>query len=210
MWIKICGMTDEDAVAAALSAGVEAIGFVFAPSVRQVTPERAAALSRAMRGRAAVVAVTLHPTQQLIDTILREVRPDVLQSDLDDLRALSLPSTLGLLPVLRSGSTASGSPALAHHHGRLLFEGARSGSGHTADWSAAAQLAGSGELILAGGLHPANVGEAIRSVRPFGVDVSSGVEHAPGHKSPEKIAQFVAAARAAFKECDEHGNRSVG
>jgi phosphoribosylanthranilate isomerase len=205
MWIKICGMTDEDAVVAAVGAGVDAIGFVFAPSVRQVTPERAATLSRAMRGRAAVVAVTLHPTQLLIDTILREVRPDVLQTDLDDLHSLSLPRTLGLLPVVRSGSTAP-----ARYRGRLLFEGARSGSGDTADWNAAAQLARSGELILAGGLHPSNVGEAIRVVRPFGVDVSSGVEHAPGHKSPEKIAQFVAAARAAFKECDEHGDRSVG
>ncbi len=82
----------------------------------------------------------------------------------------------------------------------MLFEGPVSGSGQTTDWEAAADLARRCELILAGGLNPLNVGVAVRHVRPFGVDVSSGVEEQPGVKSAEKIEQFVAAARVAALE----------
>ena len=83
---------------------------------------------------------------------------------------------------------------------RVLFEGPLSGSGLTTDWDAAAELARRGEVILAGGLNPDNVGAALRRVRPFGVDVSSGVEDAPGIKSAVKIEKFVAAARLAALE----------
>jgi phosphoribosylanthranilate isomerase len=79
---------------------------------------------------------------------------------------------------------------------RLLFEGAVSGSGTTADWDAAAKLAARTQLILAGGLDPGNVGAAIRHVRPWGVDVSSGVERRRGEKDAQKIKEFVARARA--------------
>jgi phosphoribosylanthranilate isomerase len=90
----------------------------------------------------------------------------------------------------------------------MLYEGARSGTGTAADWDQAARLARTTELILAGGLNARNVAIAIRAVRPFGVDVSSGVESAPGHKSPEKIADFVEAARAAFQGIDHERNRN--
>jgi phosphoribosylanthranilate isomerase len=83
---------------------------------------------------------------------------------------------------------------------RVLFEGPVSGSGQVTDWEAGAALAARTEVILAGGLNPGNVGLAVRRVRPFGVDVSSGVEQAPGLKSAEKIEKFVAAARAAAME----------
>jgi len=83
---------------------------------------------------------------------------------------------------------------------RLLFEGPVSGSGQTTDWDEAAALARRAQVILAGGLNPQNVGAAVRHVRPFGVDVSSGVEASPGIKSREKIEQFVLAARAAALE----------
>ena len=83
---------------------------------------------------------------------------------------------------------------------RVLFEGPVSGSGQTTDWDMAAGLARRIEVILAGGLNPLNVAAAIRHVRPFGVDVSSGVESAPGLKDTAKIAQFVAAARSAATE----------
>ena len=82
---------------------------------------------------------------------------------------------------------------------RLLFEGPVSGTGQASDWQEAAALATRTALVLAGGLHAGNVGEAIARVRPFGVDVSSGVEAAPGQKSPQKIFDFVKAARAAFE-----------
>jgi phosphoribosylanthranilate isomerase len=195
MWIKICGMTSEEAVATALSQRVDAIGFVFAPSVRQLQPQRAAQLAAPARGRTSCIAVTLHPTQALIDQILRVLDPDALQTDIEDLERLRLPSSLRLLPVVRGAVTLRGAMPP-----RLLFEGARSGSGTASDWEQAARLAGATELILAGGLSVHNIASAIGTVRPFGVDVSSGVEAAPGQKSPQKIVEFVQAARAAFRD----------
>ena len=194
-WIKICGMTTPEAVEACLKAQVDAIGFVFAESVRQVTAAKAASLAAPARGRVVCTAVTRHPTQQAIDEIIEVFQPDLLQTDSDDLRGLRLPPQLQLLPVLRRwDGTARNLPP------RLLFEGLTSGSGTPADWTAANQLARESELILAGGLSAANVATAIAAVNPFGVDVSSGVEERPGIKSPVQIARFVEVARRSFQE----------
>jgi phosphoribosylanthranilate isomerase len=192
-FIKLCGMTSPAAVAAALACEVNAIGFVFAPSVRRVTTARAKELAASARHRVACVAVTRHPTRAEVDEILRDFKPDILQTDFDDLATLDLPKTLSVLPVVRPG-------AACELPRRVLFEGPVSGSGQTTDWDAAAGLARRVELILAGGLDPLNVGAAIRHVRPFGVDVSSGIESAPGVKDIAKIEQFVAAARTAATE----------
>ena len=196
MWIKVCGLTTEDAVAAALAAGVDAVGFVFASSVRRVAPAEAARLAAPARGRAACVAVTRHPDPSLVAEILDVFAPDVLQTDSDDLAALGLGARCVTLPVLRSGAVAP-APLPA----RLLYEGPVSGSGQVADWTAAQVLARRAEVVLAGGLNAGNVGAAIRAVQPFGVDVSSGVESAPGVKSATLIHEFVQAARAAGLEC---------
>jgi phosphoribosylanthranilate isomerase len=190
MWIKICGMTTPEAVTAALDAGVDAIGFVFAKSVRQVTPEQASLLAAPARGRIRCVAVTRHPSQHDIDRILTHFNPDILQTDAADLRSLHLPNHLELLPVVRNAEDGADLPA------RLLFEGLASGTGMTCDWTAARQIARRAELVLAGGLNPNNIASAIAEVRPFGVDVSTGVEARPGVKSPAQIAFFVTAARA--------------
>ena len=194
LWIKICGLTDAAAVSAALQAGVDAIGFVFSPSPRQVQPALAARLAVSARGKALCIAVTRHPKQELLDEILREFKPDGWQTDINDLSVLRVPRHLPILPVLRSGS-----PALESPPRRFLFEGPVSGQGVTGDWAEAATLAAHSQLILAGGLRVDNVAAAIASVRPFGVDVSSGVEALPGRKSPELIAAFVVAARAAHE-----------
>ncbi len=199
-WIKICGMTDAAAVSAALDAGVDAIGFVFAPSVRQVSPRRAAELARPARHRVSCIAVTRHPDQSLIDELLRVFRPDLLQTDVEDFARLRLPRTLPRLPVLRAGADHAFCGNLP---ARLLFEGPHSGTGQLSDWQEAARLARETHLILAGGLNAANVAAAIRAVRPFGVDTSSGVEAQPGIKSEAKIAEFVASARAAFSEAEQ-------
>jgi phosphoribosylanthranilate isomerase len=188
-------MTTPEAVAMALDCEVDAIGFVFANSVRRVSAQRANELAVPARQRVACVAVTRHPSREEVAAILRDFKPDILQTDLEDLEQLDLPRTLGVLPVMRAGPA----PACALPR-RLLFEGPTSGSGQTTDWQQAAELARRVEVILAGGLHPANVGAAIRQVQPFGVDVSSGVERSPGIKSIQKIEQFVAAARAAAME----------
>jgi phosphoribosylanthranilate isomerase len=196
MWIKVCGMTSPEAVEAALAAGVDAVGFVFATSVRRVAPARARELAEPARGRVACVAVTQHPEPRLLQEILAVFEPDLLQTDALDLAAVA-PGALrcGVLPVVRSGA-ALPQPLPA----RLLFEGPVSGTGETADWARARELAGRTELVLAGGLRPANVAAAIGRVRPYGVDVSSGVESQPGVKSPALILEFVEAARAAFLE----------
>lgn len=188
-------MTSAEGVAAAVAAGVDAIGFVFAPSVRRVSSERAAELALPARRQVTCVAVAQHPEQYAVDEIVRDLRPDLLQTDLEDFPQLHLPQRLARLPVVRAGS-----PPLAEYPARLLFEGARSGTGELSDWPRAAELALHTRLILAGGLHPGNVAEAIRVVRPFGVDASSGVELRPGVKCATKILEFVRAARVAFGE----------
>lgn len=217
LWIKICGLTSEPGIEAAVAAGADALGFVFARSPRQLSPAHALQLARAVA--VPRIAVMLHPTQAQLDEVCELFRPDVLQTDLEDLATLRVPASLDLLPVLRSmpgrgqpdtsvntplraqadarcetrpHESAHAQPALP---ARLLFEGPRSGAGERADWSAAMQLAARTQLVLAGGLNAANVAEAIRAVRPFGVDVSSGVESAPGVKDPDKIYAFVRQVR---------------
>ena len=191
MWIKICGLTTAAAVEAALEARVDAIGFVFARSVRELAPESAAALARPARGRVHCVAVTHHPSQAAIDEIVRVFAPDLLQSDAEDLARLRLPAALETLAVVRGGGALP-----APLPGRILFEGPSSGTGAVSDWSAAGALARRTQLVLAGGLNALNVADALAQVRPFGVDVSSGVEERPGVKSPAAIRNFVAAVRA--------------
>lgn len=192
VWIKVCGLTTADAVAAALDAGVNAVGFVFAESKRRVTAQRAAEFARNVPGSIARVAVMLHPSQAELDEVWSQFRPDVLQTDIDDLATLRVPEGLQVTPVVRAGRELP-----ARLPARLLFEGPVSGAGATTDWSAAARLAARTQLILAGGLNPTNVANAIAIARPFGVDVSSGVEASPGVKDPMKIHEFVRVARAA-------------
>lgn len=192
-WIKICGLRDREAVAAAAQAGADAVGFVFhEPSPRNLTPEQATALREAVPSGVETVAVFLHPSQALLDAAIAALQPDWVQTDLDDFARLALPDGQRRLPVLRSGAAR---PRVLPQ--RFLLEGALSGQGHAADWTEAASLATQAELVLGGGLDASNVAEAIRRVRPFGVDVSSGVERARGSKDPQRIREFVAAARAA-------------
>ncbi|MFL6604528.1 MAG: phosphoribosylanthranilate isomerase [Steroidobacteraceae bacterium] len=190
LWIKICGMTTPEAVEASLNARVNAIGFVFAESIRQLTPAKAAVLAGPARGHALCTAVTRHPTQQAIDEIIAEFNPDLLQTDVEDLPRLRLPPELQVLPVFRRWHGEDGSLPP-----RLLFEGLASGTGMPCDWVSARQVARKSQLILAGGLNATNVATALAEVSPFGVDVSSGVEERPGIKSQTEIARFVTAAR---------------
>ncbi len=192
LWIKICGLRTAEAIAAASEAGADAVGFVFhAASPRHLDVDAACELQRRVPPCIERVAVFLHPTQALVDAVLATVRPDWVQSDAADFDTLRLPTGQKILPVVRDGEPAREVPP------RFLFEGAVSGAGATADWSAAEALARRGELVLAGGLDPSNVGAAIARIRPFGVDVSSGVESSRGVKDAGRILEFVNAARAA-------------
>ena len=195
MFVKLCGMNSESAVAAALEAGADALGFVFAPSVRRVSPAEAASLAAPARGRTCCVAVMLHPNASEIVDVMRDFAPDALQTDLADEALLSPEAKRIWWPVLRSGR-ALPTPL----PDRVLFEGPVSGAGEAADWTMARSLAPMTQLILAGGLHSGNVATAIRAVQPFGVDVSSGIESSPGRKCATRIHEFVRAARAAAAE----------
>ena len=212
MWVKICGLTTREAVEAAVAAGADAVGFVFAPSKRQVTATQAVQLAQGLPRRIPRVAVMLHPTQSQLDEVWAEFRPDVLQTDVEDLATLKIPMGLALMPVVRNSVSLSrgissrgaphgradlgAKPDPHHNHPRVLFEGPVSGVGSTSDWNSAAQLARTTQLVLAGGLNATNVADAIAAVRPFGVDVSSGVEASPGIKDPARIHEFVRRARA--------------
>jgi phosphoribosylanthranilate isomerase len=190
VFVKICGINSSAAAEAAVAAGADALGFVFAPSAREVTPERARELCAEVPRAVKRVAVLRHPEPDLWRRVLEVFAPDWLQTDAEDFAGIDLPQLCAALPVYRNGIVPAAAPP------RLLFEGTVSGSGRTADWDEARALAERTELILAGGLDAGNVGEAIRRVRPWGVDVSSGVERRRGEKDPQKIKEFVARVRA--------------
>jgi phosphoribosylanthranilate isomerase len=192
MFVKICGMNSPEAVAAAVRAGVDALGFVFAESPREVSPERARELCAHLPGHVVRVAVMRHPEPARWQQVLTVFAPDWLQTDAEDLPAIRLPQGCTALPVYRDANA----PADTDLPDRLLFEGTHSGSGRLADWDEAHGLARVTEVILAGGLTADNVGDAVRFVQPWGVDVSSGVERARGEKDPAKIEEFVARVRA--------------
>ena len=193
LWIKICGLRTAGTVAAAVDAGADAVGFVFhEPSPRHLALDAARELQRAVPRGVERVAVFLHPSQALVDAVLEAIAPDWIQTDAQDLAGLRLPPGQRVLPVLRTGD-----PLPAPLPSRCLLESARSGMGERADWQAAARLARGTQLVLAGGLGPANVADAVREVRPFGVDVSSGVERERGVKDAALIREFIRAAREA-------------
>ncbi|MEM9384138.1 MAG: phosphoribosylanthranilate isomerase [Pseudomonadota bacterium] len=191
--VKICGVTSAEAIEAVIAAGVDRVGFVFAPSPRQVSPMRARQLAMALPRHIERVAVLKKAAQDAVSEVLASFPADWIQADASSLTHLSLPPTVRAMPVLRDGEVA----ALRCVPSPLLYEAPVSGQGVRADWNAAAELAKDAWLMLAGGLHPSNVAQAVRQVQPAGVDVSSGVERAPGEKDPERIAAFVAAAREA-------------
>jgi len=191
--VKICGVTSPEALDAAVEAGADAVGFVFHPaSPRNVAPADAARLAARLPPTVRSVAVTLHPSQHGVDDVLDAFLPAVWQTDAADFATVVVPEAVQRWPVYRAAA-----PLPAALPPRMLFEGARSGAGEVADWTQAAALARRTELILGGGLAPGNVASAVTRVRPFGVDVSTGVESAPGRKDAARIREFVSAAREA-------------
>jgi phosphoribosylanthranilate isomerase len=197
LWIKICGMTSREAIAAAAAAGADAVGFVFyEPSPRHLEIERAVELQAHVPHGIERVAVFLHPARALVASVIEAISPDWVQTDLDDIVALELPATQRTRPVIRSGAKQHAAPGTTTAMpARVLLESARSGHGERADWSEAKHLGERTELVLAGGLDARNVAAAVAAVRPFGVDVSSGVESNRGIKDPRLIHDFVTAAR---------------
>ncbi len=195
--IKICGITDAASAWAAVEAGADSVGFVLAPSVREITPIQAAAIASKLPPHIEKVAVFGGPSIQDIEQALGEFAADVVQADFPYLKGLPSPR---LLPVFREKLADHSVVGSEVDGGRFVYEGRHSGVGQTVDWDAAMLISRLGQMTLAGGLNPDNVVVAIRTVGPFGVDVSSGVESAPGVKDPMKIRAFVQAVREGEKD----------
>ncbi len=197
MFVKVCGLNSVESVQAAVDAGADAVGFVFAESPRKVTPEQAVEITKNLPSSVARVAVMLHPTEEEWAPVRDVFKPDWLQTDAEDFTVLNVPEEIGSFPVYRDKEGADFDNDDTKWPAFILFEGARSGVGQLPDWDHAAQIAHRTCLMLAGGLNPDNVNEAIIRVHPWGVDVSSGIESSPGVKDPAKIAAFVKAAKQA-------------
>lgn len=214
--IKICGLSTPETLDAALAAGADMVGLVFFPrSPRHVDLERAARLAAQARGRAEIVALTVDADDALLAAIIDAAAPDILQlhghETPERVRAIRARFGQPVMKALGIGGPED-IPALAAYAGvadRLLLDakppkGAAlpGGNGVAFDWNllagpALASLDLPHPFMLSGGLDPANVGTALRLIQPGGVDVSSGVETAPGIKDPDLIARFVSAAREA-------------
>ncbi len=190
--IKICGLKYAASVDAAVEAGADAVGFVFAKSVRQVTVPHATFIAANVPEHILRVAVMKHPSVEEWEEVQTIFCPDILQTDAEDFRYLEVRDDITKWPVIREGKV----PGSGDLPGTFVYEGVASGQGATVDWSIAGKLAERARLILAGGLGPENVADAIRQVGPFGVDVSSAVESAPGAKDPDLIRAFIEAVRA--------------
>lgn len=194
--VKICGITDLSSAQAAVEAGADALGFVFADSVRKITADEAAKISEELPGRVQRVAVFLRPDPVEVRQVLTRFSADIIQADYG-----TLSDGPSVLPVFREDDDDILERYLSGTVGRRFhYEGRVSGAGRAVDWSLAAKLARRARMTLAGGLDPANVGTALAVVNPFGVDVSSGVESEPGVKDHGKIREFLAAVRQHEKE----------
>jgi phosphoribosylanthranilate isomerase len=201
--VKICGITrTEDALAAA-QAGADAIGLVFEPkSPRSMKPEQALIITRALPPFVTVVGLFVNAASDTVETILKRVPLDLLQFHGDEtpeqcrryhrpyIKAIHMRDDVNLPDQARRYSDAEG----------LLLDTAAAdvagGSGQAFDWNRVTANLGK-PVILAGGLTPENVAEAVRTVRPFAVDVSSGVEQSKGIKDAQKISAFIEAVRGA-------------
>jgi phosphoribosylanthranilate isomerase len=209
MFVKVCGITRLDDARQALESGASALGFVLWPkSPRYVAPEEVRAIVDNLPAGTMTVGVFVDETADQINRIVAASGISTVQlndeSDPAAMVALDRP-VLKVVTLANVERLAPRWPAdvtlLLDAHDPVR----RGGTGMTVDWVRAAAIARSRRLILAGGLGPANVAEAIERVRPYGVDVSSGVESSPGVKDPWKVADFVSQARAAF-EGEGHGD----
>ncbi len=210
--VKICGLKTEAALLAALEGGADYVGFVFyAPSPRSLPPREAGRLAQLARGRAEVVALLVDPDDMLLDEVVGEVDPDLIQ-----LHGKESPERVAAIrerwgrPVMKAISVetrADADRALDYGGAADLFlfdakpprdmVGALpGGNGIAFDWHALDGIKGKVRFMLSGGLDPDNVAAAIRLTAPEVVDVSSGVETRPGEKDPRLIQLFLAAAKA--------------
>ena len=207
--VKICGLSTRETLDVALGAGADMVGFVFfPPSPRHLSLGAARALGKQVKGRAVKVALTVDADDATLENIIETLRPDILQLHGKEttVRLRDIKSKFGL-PVMKAlpVETAADLAPLAGYAGvadRILFDAhpprdatRPGGLGAVFDWHVLEKLDLELPFMVSGGLNATNAAEAIRVTRAGGVDVSSGVERAPGVKDPEMIRTFIRAAR---------------
>jgi phosphoribosylanthranilate isomerase len=204
MFVKVCGITRLTDALHAAEHGATALGFVFWPrSPRCVSPDVAAAIIAELPSNVVTVGVFVNETIDRIRHVVAETGLTAVQLHGDEPPAYA--DALSW-PIFRSVTLDDAEDVVTAWPAEttLLLDAAdrdrRGGTGTTVDWERAATLARARRVVLAGGLTPGNVADAVAAVRPYGVDVSSGVEEAPGVKSFDKVTQFLATAREAL-EC---------
>ena len=205
MFVKICGITNEDDALLAVALGADALGFVFAPSRRQVRPDVVRDIVRRLPREVMTVGVFRDDRPAHVVDVAARVGLHAVQlhgreprSDVQFVRE----RTRFVIQAFRAGdpalAAAANSPADV-----ILVDSPDPGSGRVFDWRLAEGAPSGVRLMIAGGLTSHNVGEAIRVLRPWGVDVASGVEAAAGRKDPRKLRLFIEAARAAAADAEE-------
>ncbi len=200
--VKICGITNVEDALAACEAGADAIGFVFhAKSPRAVTPEEAALIIRQVPPFITTVGVFVNAPRKRLEEIIRETGIDMVQLHGDEPPSACRGLGRRVIKAVSLREEADLARLAEYRVDAYLVEGAPAGvyggSGEKADWALAAMARTYGRVILAGGLGPENVAEAVAAVRPYAVDVSSGVESKPGKKDPERVRAFVREAKKA-------------
>jgi len=209
--VKICGLSTPQALDAALEAGADMVGFVFfPPSPRHLQFDAARALGQRVRGRAQKVALTVDADEAFLRSVVEALHPDILQLHGSESAAqiTAIRRKFGL-PVMKAVPIAVKDDlarigAYAGVVDRLLFDACPprdatrpGGLGNTFDWHLLKNVRPGVPFMLSGGLDATNIGEALRITRATSIDVSSGVERAPGVKDVDKIIAFVRAARSA-------------
>ena len=202
-FMKICGITRVTDARQAVSAGATALGFVFWPeSPRYIAPERAAEIIAELPPTVLGVGVFVNEPSDSIQRVARQTGLGAVQLHGDEPPAYAEALVWPIFRAVTLETAAAACTAWAPE-ATLLLDASdrrrRGGTGTRVDWARAAALARERRVVLAGGLTAANVGEAIATVQPYGVDVSSGVEESPGVKDPTKVARFLASAREAFE-----------
>ena len=202
MFVKICGITNAADALLAVAMGAEVLGFVFAESKRQVTPEQAGEIIQQLPYDVTTVGVFRNQHPEQILEVMSVARLTGVQ-----LHGQEMPGEAALLrrkvPFLVQAFSAN-DPRLArvddYEVDAVLLDAPTPGSGEVFDWDLVGSLPQRRRVILAGGLTADNVRTAVESVRPWGVDVASGVESAPGQKDPVKLRHFINAATDALSE----------
>jgi len=212
VFVKICGITSEEDALLAVAMGADAVGFVFAPSSRQIAPQKAADIVKRLPAEIVTVGVFRDETRQRVVDIAHRARLRAVQLHGRETSADS--HWIRQRVPLLIKAFAAGDPHLDdaddYAADAFLVDSATPGSGEVFDWSLAEGAPSNRRIILAGGLTPENVADAVRVVRPWGVDVSTGVEAAPGRKDARKMRAFVEAAKAAEPSSPpEQGDREV-